>query len=156
MMQYRGFVTNAFQMPVWIFWSVAGISAFPFILNSVFGVSFSLTENNSGISSIINIVFNVVSSTLALLTVLLCYIDFLARKDVSSPILGISLLCASIIDVVAILYESNILESFYPNQPIAEVSSFIALFSRTFHAISLLLGVVIFLSQSTRIHRGGG
>jgi signal transduction histidine kinase len=154
-MQCKGFVVKAFHIPLWVFWSTAGLSTIPFLLHILFGVSFALSENTGSLSTLLNTIFNAVCATLAFLTVLLCYIDFLARKDVSSPILGISLLCASIIDVVAILYESNILETFYPYQPIADVSSFIGLFSRTFHAVSLLIGVLVFLTQSKRINRGG-
>ncbi len=153
--QHKGFIGKAFNIPLLLFWCVVLVSSLPLLLHVVIGFNFSLTENSTSISSYIIIVFNVVCITLALLTVLLCYIDFWARKDVSSPILGISLLCASIIDAVAILYESNLIESFYPNQPIADVSSFIGLFSRTFHAVSLLAGVVVFLTQSSKINRDG-
>lgn len=155
MYQLKGFIGRRFNIPLVLFASVVFISVLPFLLHVSLGLNFSLTEKSTRISSYVTIVFNVVSVTLALLTVLLCYIDFWARKDISSPILGISLLSASIIDTVSILYESNLLESFYPNQPIADVSSFIGLFSRTFHAASLLIGVIIFLTQSARINREG-
>lgn len=155
MRQHKGFIGKAFNIPLLLFWCVVLISSLPLLLHVGLNINFSLTENAASISSYITIVFNVVCITLALLTVLLCYIDFWARKDVSSPILGISLLCASIIDTVTILYESNLLEAFYPNQPIADVSSFIGLFSRTFHAVSLLAGVVIFLTQSGKINKEG-
>lgn len=155
MAQHKGFIGKAFNIPLLLFWCVILVSGLPLLLHVFLDFNFSLNGNSASISSYITIVFNVVSITLALLTVLLCYIDFWARKDISSPILGIALLCASIIDTVAILYESNLLESFYPNQPIADVSSFIGLFSRTFHAASLLVGVVVFLTQSAKINKEG-
>lgn len=155
MAAHKGSAGRAFHISLLPLCIVLLVSSAPFLLHALGGIDFSLRSANTGIISLVIVAFNVVSITLALLTVLLCYIDFWARKDVSSPILAVSLLSASIIDTVAVLYESNLVTAVDPTLPIADVSAFIGLFSRTFHAVSLLVGVLIFTAKSQQINEEG-
>lgn len=145
-------MTKLYNIPIRLWLLVLIISTGPFLL-SLFGVDFSMEHNSMGTARLSNIVLNATTVTIAILTVMLCFIDFYVSKQVSSPILGISLLCASFIDIAALLYQSNLVRTDAVDQPVEEINNFVWLFSRTFHASAILLGVSIFTSSSDKIKK---
>ncbi len=79
---------------------------------------------------------------IAFLTVLLSFIDFRIKGDVSTPIVGIALFCAGLLDTFHILVSTQVIH--VPDQQIY-LTAFTWFFCRMFHASILILGVSIFL-----------
>jgi PAS domain S-box-containing protein len=84
------------------------------------------------------------SISIAFLTVILAFVDYSIKRNVSTPIVGVALFCASMLDVVHILTSDQMIKLPSLN---TDITSFTWLFSRTFHALILILGVGIFLIQ---------
>lgn len=84
------------------------------------------------------------SITIAFLTTILSFVDYFIKKNVSTPIVGVALLCASMLDLVHILSADQLI---YYEEINSDIASFTWLFSRIFHALILILGVGIFLLQ---------
>lgn len=84
------------------------------------------------------------SITIAFVTTVLSFIDYFIKKNVSTPIVGIALFCAGMLDFVHIISADQII---HYNLNAANISSFTWLFSRIFHAIILIFGVSVFLLQ---------
>jgi len=79
---------------------------------------------------------------IAFLTVLLSFIDFRIKGDVSTPIVGIALFCAGLLDTFHILVSTQVIR--IPDQQVY-LTAFTWFFCRMFHASILILGVSIFL-----------
>jgi signal transduction histidine kinase len=79
---------------------------------------------------------------IAFLTVLLSFIDFRIKGDVSTPIVGIALFCAGLLDTFHILVSTQVIR--VPEQQVY-LTAFTWFFCRLFHASILILGVSIFL-----------
>jgi signal transduction histidine kinase len=79
---------------------------------------------------------------IAFLTVLLSFIDFRIKGDVSTPIVGIALFCAGLLDTFHILVSTQVIR--VPDQQVY-LTAFTWFFCRMFHASILILGVSIFL-----------
>ncbi len=84
------------------------------------------------------------SITIAFLTGILSFVDYSIKKNVSTPIVGVALFCAGMLDVVHILSADQLINL---QQNTTDITSFTWLFSRSFHALILILGVGIFLIQ---------
>lgn len=84
------------------------------------------------------------SITIAFLTAILSFVDYFIKKNVSTPIVGVALLCAAMLDLVHILSADQLV---YYEKINSDIASFTWLFSRIFHALILILGVGIFLLQ---------
>lgn len=84
------------------------------------------------------------SITIALVTTILSFVDYFIKKNASTPIVGIALFCAGMLDLVHIISADQII-----NYQLSDIyiSSFTWLFSRVFHALILMFGVSIFLLQ---------
>lgn len=84
------------------------------------------------------------SITIAFVTTILSFVDFFIKKNASTPIVGIALFCAGMLDLVHIISADQII-----NYQLTEmyISSFTWLFSRVFHALILMFGVSVFLLQ---------
>ncbi len=91
---------------------------------------------------IAHIILVCISITLAVLTVILAYIDFYVKGDVSTPVVGIALFCASLLDVSSLMYMAKLIDI---SGDLTNINSFPWLFSRTFHALIIMLGTGIFL-----------
>lgn len=85
-----------------------------------------------------------VSITIAFVITILSFIDYIIKKNVSTPIVGIALFCSGMLDFVHIISSNQIIHYELNN---IDISSFTWLFSRVFHALILILGVGIFLLQ---------
>lgn len=84
------------------------------------------------------------SISIAFLTIILAFVDYFIKRNVSTPIVGVALFCAGILDVIHIMIADQIIQLNINN---SDITSFTWLFSRTFHALILILGVGIFLVQ---------
>ena len=84
------------------------------------------------------------SITIAFVITVLSFIDYIIKKNVSTPIVGIALFCSGMLDFVHIISSNQIIHYELNN---IDISSFTWLFSRVFHALILILGVGIFLLQ---------
>lgn len=84
------------------------------------------------------------SITIAFVITILSFIDYIIKKNVSTPIVGIALFCSGMLDFVHIISSNQIIHYELNN---IDISSFTWLFSRVFHALILILGVGIFLLQ---------
>ncbi len=84
------------------------------------------------------------SITIAFVTTILSFVDYFIKKNASTPIVGIALFCAGMLDLVHIISADQIIN--YQLSDI-NISSFTWLFSRVFHALILMFGVSIFLLQ---------
>src|SRR5688572_25915771 len=84
------------------------------------------------------------SISIAFLTIILAFVDYFIKKNVSTPIVGVALFCAGILDVIHILIADQMIHLNINN---SDITSFTWLFSRSFHALILILGVGIFLIQ---------
>ncbi len=84
------------------------------------------------------------SITIAFVITVLSFIDYIIKKNVSTPIVGIALFCSGMLDFVHIVSSNQIIHYELNN---IDISSFTWLFSRVFHALILILGVGIFLLQ---------
>jgi PAS domain S-box-containing protein len=85
------------------------------------------------------------SISIAFLTVILAFIDYSIKKNVSTPIVGVALFCAGMLDMIHILTSDQVIEV---SSSTTNITSFTWFFSRTFHALILILGVGIFLIQN--------
>jgi len=79
---------------------------------------------------------------IAFLTVLLSFVDFRIQGDVSTPIVGIALFCAGLLDTFHILVSTQVIR--VPEQQVY-LTAFTWFFCRMFHASILILGVSIIL-----------
>jgi nitrogen-specific signal transduction histidine kinase len=84
------------------------------------------------------------SITIAFVTTILSFVDYFIKKNASTPIVGIALFCAGMLDLVHIISADQIID--YQLSDIY-ISSFTWLFSRVFHALILMFGVSVFLLQ---------
>ncbi len=82
------------------------------------------------------------SIPIAFLTVILAFVDYSIKKDFSTPIVGVALFCAGLLDIFHILTATGLIP-LEVDQTI--ISEFTWLISRTFHASILILGTGIFL-----------
>lgn len=83
-----------------------------------------------------------ISISIALLTVILAFVDYRIKFDVSTPIVGMALLCAGILNFFQILVATKLISVANEHEFISRFTWF---FSRNFHALILIFGVSIFL-----------
>ncbi len=87
------------------------------------------------------------SIPIALLTAILAFIDYSIKKDISTPIVGVALFCAGMLDIFHILAATNLI-TLEGDQ--LTISQFTWIISRTFHSVILILGTGIFLLLSKK------
>ena len=152
---------NKYNIPEKVIWWILGLCILPVILN-LFGISFGLTavylnpyrvmklfefEHEEGIREIlqgraVHTIFVSLSIAIAFLTVVLAFIDFRIKGEVSTPIVGVALFCSGLLEAFHILVSTRIIDT--PNQQYY-ITSFTWLFCRLFHGLILIFGVGIFL-----------
>lgn len=88
----------------------------------------------------IHILITSASIGIALLTVILAFVDYAIKRDISTPIVGVALFCAGLLDVFHVLSSTRIIQ--IPDS--AGVTSFTWIIARAFHALVLILSVSIF------------
>lgn len=87
------------------------------------------------------------SIPIALLTAILAFVDYSIKKDISTPIVGVALFCAGMLDIFHILAATNLI-NLEGDQLI--ISQFTWIISRTFHSVILILGTGLFLLMSKK------
>lgn len=113
--------------------------------NSLSQYSSSILENkivellNGRFIQVILVAFSI---PIAFLTVILAFVDYSIKKDISTPIVGVALFCAGLLDIFHLLTISGLI-TLEGDENI--ISEFTWLISRTFHASILILGTGIFL-----------
>lgn len=155
------FPFSKYNIPDRVLWVICLVCLLPLLLNLV-GVDFGTVtskispyqmtkiaeyERQSELKDFLlgrNFHTILVSFTIAIafLTVLLSFIDFRIQGDVSTPIVGIALFCAGLLDTFHILVSTQVIH--LPGQQIY-LTAFTWFFCRLFHASILILGVSIFL-----------
>lgn len=113
-------------------------------LNTVNEIANERTLNGLLVGKYIHTLIVGFSITIAFLTTILSFVDYFIKKNVSTPIVGVALLCAAMLDLVHILSADQLI---YYEEINSDIASFTWLFSRIFHALILILGVGIFLLQ---------
>ena len=150
-----------YHIPNSVVWVTGIICALPVLLN-VFGIDFGTVNHKIDPYQIAKIqeyerqselkdfllgrslhtIFVSFTIAIAFLTVLLSFIDFRIKGDVSTPIVGIALFCAGLLDTFHILVSTQVIR--VPDQQVY-LTAFTWFFCRMFHASILILGVSIFL-----------
>jgi signal transduction histidine kinase len=158
---YSVFPFSKYNIPNRVLWITGLICVLPLLLN-VIGIDFgTLTnkispyqltkiaeyEKQSGLKDFLlgrnfHTIFVSFTIAIAFLTVLLSFVDFRIQGDVSTPIVGIALFCAGLLDTFHILVSTQVIH--VPDQQIY-LTGFTWFFCRMFHASILILGVSIFL-----------
>lgn len=90
----------------------------------------------------IQVILVAFSIPIAFLTIILAFVDYRIKKDFSTPIVGVALFCAGLLDIFYMLTVAGLIP-LEGDQNI--ISEFTWLISRTFHALILILGTGIFL-----------
>ncbi len=80
--------------------------------------------------------------TIAFLTMVLAFIDFKVKRDVSTPIVGVALFCSGILYIFHLLVSTSLIHTVHQQ---IYITSFTWFFCRLFHASILILGAGIFL-----------
>ncbi len=88
-----------------------------------------------------------ISIATAFLTALLTFVDFRLSRDISTPIVGIALICACVFDIFHVLTISRFINL---SPQILDITPFTWLFTRTFHSIILITGVLTYLLLRSR------
>src|SRR5690349_15726606 len=103
---------NRYNIKEQFIWLVSGVCALPIFLN-LFGINFGFVnqqldlgmvsrfyqfENEAGFKDIlrgryVHTIFVSISIAIALLTIILAFIDFRIKSELSTPIVGVALFC---------------------------------------------------------------
>lgn len=94
----------------------------------------------------IHVILEVISIITALLTAILCFVEYGMKKDISTPIIGVALFCAGMLDVFHVLASARIVS--VGSDWSGNIDSFSWLISRCYHALILMIGTGIFLISS--------
>lgn len=152
---------NKYNIPEKIILWILAVCLLPIVLNIV-GVHFGLVINNLSVSQVlkhfeferqegivdilrsrqIHTIFVSASIAIAFLTVILAFIDFRIRGEVSTPIVGVALFCSGMLQAFHVLISTRILDMALQQY---YITSFTWFFSRLFHPLILIIGTGIFL-----------
>ena len=155
------FSLSKYNIPKSVLWITGAVCVLPLLLN-IIGVDFGTVTSKISPYQITKIqeyehqnelkdflqgrnfhtIFVSFTIAIAFLTVMLSFIDFRIKGDVSTPIVGIALFCAGLLDTFHILVSTQVIH--VPAQQLY-LTAFTWFFCRMFHASILILGVSIFL-----------
>ncbi|MBK6447043.1 MAG: PAS domain S-box protein [Bacteroidetes bacterium] len=151
------------RVPDKMVWLIGIICALPVLLN-VIGIDFGFIgskidpyritqlyqfEQETALQEIlrgryVHTIFVSISITISFLTILLAFIDYRIKGELSTPIVGVALFCSGLFDTFHVLSATQIIhtqtQQFY-------LASFTWFFCRLFHASILILGTGIFLAR---------
>ena len=149
------------QLPSRMVWTIVGISALPMLLNMV-GVDLGSTgrpleriefmEMNE--SQLTDAVYGALSGSfmhtilqswavsVAMLTVVLAFVHYRIKRDVTTPIIGMALFCAACMDLFRILAADRLIAAVADNR---DLIPFTWAVSRLFNALILIVGVGLLL-----------
>jgi signal transduction histidine kinase len=155
---------NRYNIKEQFIWLVSGVCALPIVLN-LLGINFGFVnhqfdlgmisriyafENETDFKQIlrgryVHIIFVSFSIAISCLTIILAFIDFRIKGELSTPIVGVALFCSGLFYLFHVLAAANLIPlpkyQFY-------LTSFTWFFCRLFHASILLLGTSVLLFQS--------
>lgn len=94
----------------------------------------------------IHVILELISIITALLTAILCFVEYGMKKDISTPIIGVALFCAGMLDVFHVLASARIVS--VGADWSGNIDNFSWLISRCYHALILMMGTGIFLISS--------
>src|SRR3546814_3339112 len=94
----------------------------------------------------IHVLLELISITTALLTAILCFVEYSMKKDITTPIIGVALFCAGMLDVFHVLVSARLVS--VGADWSGNVDNFSWLISRCYHALILMMGTGIFLVSS--------
>jgi len=140
-----------------LFPSILNILGFNFQINivpldlSVFEIADSNTQKNILYAifkgRFVHVLIVSISISIALITALLSFVDYRISRDISTPIIGIALLSAGVFDTFYLLIVTRIID-LSPN--ISDITPFSWAFARTFHALTLISGVSVYLFATNK------
>lgn len=100
----------------------------------------------------VHTIFVSISITISFLTILLAFIDYRIKGELSTPIVGVALFCSGLFDTFHVLSATQIIhtqsQQFY-------LASFTWFFCRLFHASILILGTGVFLAKPSAFRESG-
>ena len=149
-----------------IFLLIIAICGLPFVLH-LFGINFGFVNGQLSLDMIsrlidfekgdlqevlrgryVHTIFVSFSIAISFLTIILAFIDFRIKGELSTPIVGVALFCSGIFYTFHVLVATNVVHA--PSQQFY-LTSFTWLFCRAFHASILIFGVSIFLIRSKKL-----
>ena len=157
------------RIPKQIIWGVIGICVLPFLLNLV-GVDFGSSRTPLGIQEIsrltppefmealramggsrVHTILEWSAFSAAIFTVVLAFIHFGLTRDVATPVIGVALFCAGIMDAFHTLAAARLIHAVADNR---DLIPFTWALCRIFNALIMIVGVGIFLIKGldTRKH----
>ncbi len=159
---------NKYDIKERYIWLIACVCALPIVLN-ILGINLGLGnkqvslemitriidfESQKDLQSIIrgryvHVMFVSFSIAISFLTIILAFIDFRIKGELSTPIVGAALFCSGVFYAFHVLVATKLIS--VPSQQFY-LTSFTWFFCRVFHASILLLGTSILLFQSKSFH----
>ena len=163
------------KLPKWLIWAIVGISIFPSILNGL-GIDFGSTPPIFNGLTITHQAYqpfadpfaeDILHQTLsgsfthtilewsafcaALFTVILAFSHFSIKRDVTTPIIGVTLLCAGSLDAFHTLAADRLIDAVADNQ---NLIPFTWALCRLCNAVLTIIGVSVLLSGAAKRWRG--
>ncbi|MCH8040403.1 MAG: response regulator [Nitrospinae bacterium] len=158
------------RLPVPFIWATVGICCFPFLLN-LLGFDFGSqnpafpfsTASQMGAPERVDAMFRTLAGSFthtilewtafctAIFTVLLAFLHFSIKRDIMTPILGMALFCAGVMDAFHTLAADRLIEAAADNR---NLIPFTWAISRLFNALILIAGVSLFLMKGVRNLKG--
>src|SRR5690606_15461443 len=95
----------------------------------------------------IHVILELISIITALLTAILCFVEYGMKKDISTPIIGVALFCAGMLDVFHVLVSARLVS--VGADWAGNIDNFSWLISRCYHALILMMGTGIRSEEHT-------
>ncbi|MEC4681364.1 MAG: MASE3 domain-containing protein, partial [Nitrospirota bacterium] len=158
------------RMPRSLIWAMLVICVSPFLLNLV-GVDFGSSKPGFPWADVptmashekIDAMFYTLSGSFthtllewtafltAIFTLFLAFLHFSIKRDIATPIIGVALFCAGVMDAFHTLAADRLIESVADNR---NLIPFTWAISRIFNALILIIGVSIFMAKGIRTLKG--
>nr|WP_256471383.1 PAS domain S-box protein [Solitalea agri] len=90
----------------------------------------------------VHIILVSIAIGIAFLTIILAFVDYSIKRDITTPIVGVALFCAGLFDVFHILSATQLLSI---TTELVDISAFTWLLSSGYHAFILIIGTGMFL-----------
>ncbi|POY39169.1 hypothetical protein C3K47_01345 [Solitalea longa] len=150
-----------YELPSQFIWSTLIICVLPSFLN-LLGFDFGVHDQVIDITKLntlnyesqqniiyyalagrfVHIILVSIAITIAFLTIILAFVDYSIKRDITTPIVGVALFCAGLFDVFHILSATQLLSI---TTELVDISAFTWLLSSGYHAFILIIGTGMFL-----------
>lgn len=154
-------VFGSYELPKQFIWTTLILCVLPSFLN-LLGVDFGMYDRILDVARLdtlnyesqqnliysalagrfIHIILVSMAIAIAFLTVILAFVDYSIKRDITTPIVGVALFCAGLFDVFHILSATQLMSI---TTELVDISSFTWLLSSGYHAIILIIGTGMFL-----------